>query len=163
MKNFLRKFFITRQAHNMMYKTRDMKRSKVLVFGTFDIFHKGHESFLRQAKKHGGFLTVVVARDKTVKAVKERLPKNKEKVRLEKIKASGMADASMLGYLGDKYRIIKKINPDVICLGYDQSAYVDKLAEKLLAFRMKNVRIKRLKAYQPKKYKSSLIDKSCNK
>jgi len=135
---------------------------KVLVFGTFDIFHKGHESFLRQAKSHGDFLSIVVARDKTVKTVKGKLPRNKEKVRLENIKKSGLADRVVLGGLGDKHVIIKKIKPDVICIGYDQSAYVDKLEEKLIAFGLKNVKIKKLKPFKSDIYKSSLIHKTYN-
>ena len=47
---------------------------KVLVFGTFDIFHKGHEYFLSEAAKHGS-LNVVVARDLTTYEVKGRFPK----------------------------------------------------------------------------------------
>jgi FAD synthetase len=136
---------------------------KVLIFGTFDIFHKGHQSFLRQARKSGCFLTVVVARDKTVKKVKGRLPKNAEKVRLKNIVESKIADKVILGGLGDKYAIIKKIRPDIICLGYDQIAFVEKLEEKLVAYGLKNVRIKRLKPYKPEIYKSSLINKECSK
>ena len=30
-----------------------MNQTKVLAFGTFDILHKGHEFYLKQAKKHG--------------------------------------------------------------------------------------------------------------
>lgn len=42
----------------------------VLTFGTFDIFHPGHEYYLREAKKHGDKLVTVIARDQTVKNVK---------------------------------------------------------------------------------------------
>ena len=130
---------------------------KVLVFGTFDVFHKGHESFLKQAKKYGDRLFVVIARDKTVLAVKKQLPRNDEKIRLKNIKDSKIADVVLLGHLGDKYKIIKEIQPDVICLGYDQKAYVDKLEAKLLSFGMKDVRIVRLEAYRPDVYKSSKL------
>jgi FAD synthetase len=133
---------------------------KVLVFGTFDIFHKGHESFLRKSRRHGDFLVVVVARDKTVKKIKGKLPKNKEKVRLDNVKKSGLADSVILGNLGDKYVVIEEIKPDVICLGYDQIAYVDKLKEKLIAFGFKNAKIKRLKPFKPDIYKSSKLKKS---
>ena len=117
---------------------------------------------MRQAKSHGGFLVVVVARDKTVETVKGKLPRNKEKVRLENIKKSKLADRVVLGSLGDKYAIIKKVEPDIICLGYDQDSYVDNLAEKLVAIGLKNVKIKRLKAFKPDIYKSSLIYKTYN-
>lgn len=42
----------------------------VMAFGTFDVFHPGHEYYLTQAKKYGDILIVVVARDKTVEKVK---------------------------------------------------------------------------------------------
>ena len=45
---------------------------KVMVFGTFDIIHKGHINMLIQAKKLGDFLVVVLACDKTIEAVKNR-------------------------------------------------------------------------------------------
>jgi len=48
-----------------------------MVFGTFDVFHKGHESFLRQAYCYGDFLVAVVARDKTVAKIKKHRTKNK--------------------------------------------------------------------------------------
>jgi FAD synthetase len=143
----------------MKNKTRSTGLKKVLVFGTFDIFHKGHESFLHQAGKLGNFLVVVVARDKTVQKIKGKLPKNREKVRLEKIRASRLADRVILGNLGDKYKVIKKVQPDIICLGYDQRAYVNKLAGKLFAFKMKNVKIERLKAFESDIYKSSKLTK----
>lgn len=129
----------------------------ILVFGTFDIFHKGHESFLRQAREYGGVLIVVVARDKTVWKVKGRLPKNTELVRLEKIKKSGLADKVILGNLRNKYAVIEKIKPDVICLGYDQMAFVDNLAGFLFEKGMKNVKIKRLESYKPDIFKSSKL------
>lgn len=138
------------------------KHGKVLVFGTFDVFHGGHINFLKTAKRQGNFLVVVVARDKTVGTVKGRLPINKEESRLEKIKKSGLADEVILGGLKNKYAVIKKINPDVICIGYDQSAFVDKLEENLFANGFKNVKIKRLKAFKSDIYKSSLINKTCN-
>ena len=43
---------------------------KIMTFGTFDIFHLGHKSFLKQAREFGNYLIVVIARDKTVKNIK---------------------------------------------------------------------------------------------
>jgi len=63
----------------MKYETHN----KIMLFGTFDIFHEGHRDFLRQAREYGDYLIVVIARDETVKNVKGKLPRNNESVRLQ--------------------------------------------------------------------------------
>lgn len=130
---------------------------KIMVFGTFDIFHKGHENFLKQARRYGNYLIVVVARDKTVTEVKGREPRNKEEERIKVLCNSNLGDKIVLGNLGDKYAVIKKYQPDVICLGYDQKAFVEKLKRKLKEFELDRTKIIRLRSHYPKKYKSSLI------
>ncbi len=126
----------------------------VMIFGTFDILHPGHKYFIKQAKKYGDYLITIVARDRTVKRLKGRLPINSEKQRLEAVKGLKLASKVALGNLTDKYRAIKKYRPDIICLGYDQHYFVDQL--KQLNFKIKIIR---LKAYRPKKYKTSIIKK----
>lgn len=130
---------------------------KVMVFGTFDVFHKGHENFLKQARKLGKFLIVVVACDKTVEKVKKHQTRNSEKRRLLAIRRSGLAEVVILGSLLDKYVVIKKYKPDIIGLGYDQDIFTNKLKKKLKEFGLDKTRIVRLKSYYPKKYKSSLL------
>lgn len=127
-----------------------------MVFGTFDIFHSGHKSFLRQAKKYGDYLMVVVARDKTVKEVKGQVTRDKEQIRLKNIKKNKLADRAVLGGLGDKYAVIKKYKPDVICLGYDQKFFVQGLKKMLKNFELKT-KIVRLKPCKPEIYKSSKL------
>ncbi|MFA6106736.1 MAG: adenylyltransferase/cytidyltransferase family protein [Patescibacteria group bacterium] len=126
---------------------------KVMVFGTFDIFHPGHAHFLKQARKLGRHLTVIIARDRNVKTIKGKLPRNKENVRLKRVRMSGLAQEVILGNLSDKYAVIRKFKPDVIALGYDQLNYTEGLAKKF-----KNIKIIRLKAFKPHIYKSSLIN-----
>lgn len=135
------------------------KKIKVMTFGTFDIFHKGHRSFLKQAKKYGNHLIIVVARDRTVWKVKGKFPENNEGDRAESVKKSGLADKVILGGLGNKYAVIKKNKPDVICLGYDQRAFVEELKNRLFSFGLKNVKIARLKSYKPRIYKSSKLSR----
>lgn len=130
---------------------------KVMVFGTFDIFHKGHENFLKQARERGNYLIVVIARDKTVLKVKGELPRNNEKIRLQTIIGNDLANEIILGGLADKYKIIKKHRPDIICLGYDQQAFTEKLEDKLKEYNLPNTKIARLKPYYQAKYKSSKI------
>ena len=132
---------------------------KVMAFGTFDIFHKGHENFLKQARKCGDYLIVVVARDKTVLSVKKQRTANNEHKRLKVLLNSKFIDESVLGSLGDKYSVIKKYKPDVICLGYDQKVFTKDLRIKLREFGLDKTKIIRLKSYYPKKYKTSIIKK----
>lgn len=132
-----------------------MKR-KVMAFGTFDIFHRGHRSYLKQAKKLGEYLIVVVARDETVAQIKKQPAKNKECERLEKIKLSKLADEVILGNLQNKYAVIKKYKPDIIALGYDQKINSREIRKKIKEFKL-NIKIRRLKAYQPQIYKSSKL------
>ena len=121
-----------------------------MVFGTFDILHKGHLDYFRQAKKHGDYLIAVVARDKTVLAVKGRLPLNNEKKRVKFVKK--FVDKAILGGLKNRHKVVVKYKPDVICLGYDQKADVNEL-KRFSA-------VKRMKSYYPEKYKSSKIRKN---
>lgn len=127
-----------------------------MAFGTFDIFHKGHESYLKQAKKLGNYLIVVVARDKTVLKVKKYGSLNNEEKRLKFLSETGLADEVILGSLTDKYTAIKKYAPAIIALGYDQKTDRVALKNKLKEFKIKS-KIVRLKAYKPEIYKSSKL------
>lgn len=132
---------------------------KVMVFGTFDGLHPGHLNLFKQARKYGDFLVAVVARDKTVKGLKKRLPQLNEKERLKKIKESGLVDKAMLGELEDHYLPVKKIKPEVICLGYDQKFFVAGLRKELKKMSL-SVKVYRLKPYLPKIYHTSKLRKS---
>ena len=134
-----------------------MKR--VMVFGAFDGFHPGHLNFLKQAKKYGDYLIVVVARDQRVKKVKGCLPKKSEKERLKEIKRQKLVNLVLLGQKKNPYQIIKKVRPDVICLGYDQKIFTQDLPRFLKETGLKT-KIYRLKPYKEKIYHSSIINKS---
>ncbi len=121
-----------------------------MIFGTYDILHKGHLNFFEQARKYGDYLIIIVARDKTVEKVKARKPLNNEKKRLKTVEK--FAVKAVLGYIKDRYKVIKEFRPDVICLGYDQKASLKDLKK----FK---IPIKRLKSYKPHKYKSSKLRK----
>ncbi len=131
---------------------------KVLVFGTFDGLHPGHYNFFKQAKKYGDYLIVVVARDIVVKKIKKHFPIKNEQQRLKEIQKYESVNKALLGYKKNPYLLIKKINPDVICLGYDQKAFTEDLAERVKEVGLK-IKIYRLKPYKPTKYHSSIISK----
>jgi len=137
-----------------------MKR--VLVFGTFDGLHPGHINFFEQAKARGDCLIAVVARDITVNQVKGRFPKRSELLRLKAVKQCKLIDQAVLGELGNPYAVIKKINPNIIALGYDQNSFTANLPEYIKKENLK-IEIIRLRAYCPKTCKSSLINKLIKK
>ena len=130
----------------------DKKNKIVMCFGTFDRLHPGHISYLKQAKKYGNYLIVIIARDVNVKKIKGRLPSKNEAERLEKIKKIKFVNRAVLGQIKNKYNIIKKYNPDVVCLGYDQN--VDE-TELRTVFKNKIIR---LKPYKEELYKSSKLN-----
>ncbi len=131
----------------------------VLVFGTFDNIHPGHEYFLEKAAAHGNFMTVIVARDAFVEKFKNKTPIHNENKRLQMIMNHPLVSDA---YLADKeigtYSIIKEIHPDVICLGHDQTA----LEENLKSWMQKNkikIHIKKLPPYKREHYSSTLLNK----
>ena len=129
---------------------------KVMAMGTFDMFHKGHKYFLKKAKEKGDYLVVLIARDATVEKVKGKKPMFDENTRKDVVERSMVADKVVLGSLTDKYLVFEEEKPDIICLGYDQVNFADKLPEEL-AKRGLKATIIRIEAYMPDIYKSSKI------
>ena len=129
---------------------------KVMAMGTFDMLHPGHLNYLKEAKRYGDYLVVVVARDKTVEQERGRKPVVDEKDRLNMVKAVNLVDEAVLGNIGDKLSIVEKVKPDFICLGYDQRVDEHKLEEELKS-RGLNVDVRRMKGYKSGKYKSSIL------
>lgn len=128
----------------------------VMAFGTFDLIHPGHEYFLKQAKKQGDSLIVIIARDRTVKQVKGKLPHNDEKQRQKAVLGLNLADKVVLGNLSDKYAVIRRYRPNIICLGYDQNNFTGQLKKQIKKAKLHS-KIIRLKALKPNQYKSSII------
>lgn len=135
---------------------------EILVFGTFDVFHYGHLQFLKQAKKLGDYLTVVIARDENVIKIKKRKPFHTEKERKEIIESLKIVDKAVLGDKKDVYKVIKEEKPNVIVLGYDQNTFVDKLEDYLKKEEINSI-IVRLKPFKENRLKSRLIKVSGNK
>jgi len=128
----------------------------VMCFGSFDVLHPGHLYYLKEAKKHGDQLIVVVALDSTIEKIKGKAPKYTEKERLEYLRELPYVDRAVRGYEADHYEIIEEINPDVICLGYDQDSFSEGLKEELAKRGMRPTII-RLGGYREDIYKSSKL------
>ncbi|MFA6991792.1 MAG: adenylyltransferase/cytidyltransferase family protein [Candidatus Gracilibacteria bacterium] len=132
------------------------KKNLVIVFGTFDYLHAGHENMFAQARELGHEILAIVALDKTVKAIKGALPDHNEKDRLQALKDTKWADKVVLGDEKDKTKAIKIYRPDIIALGYDQFAFTYYLQKLLVKLKL-DAKVVRLKPYRPHMYKSSLM------
>lgn len=133
-----------------------MKR--VLVFGSFDPLHPGHQNFFVQAKALGDHLTVVVAHDEALRAHKRREPFQTVEERLMAVATAPGVDRALIGNRqANKYTLLSELDFDVIALGYDQAPSGEAVRRELNARGKYQVEIVRLKPYQPEKYKSSII------
>ncbi|MBD3209190.1 adenylyltransferase/cytidyltransferase family protein [Candidatus Woesearchaeota archaeon] len=132
---------------------------KVMVFGSFDIVHDGHRSLFKQAKRHGDYLVVVVSRDATYASLRGHKPLHGEQERLRNVAEELLVDEAVLGDTKDAYRVVREHRPPVICLGYDQQAFVDRLQEKLRSCNLRSTKLVRLEPFRPERFKSSLLKK----
>jgi len=127
---------------------------KVLVAGSFDGFHVGHQFFIQQGIDLSGSLVVVVARDKTIERIKGRLPRNRESQRLDHICSIYTGITSMNPRLGRSdgsvIDLLKEESPDILLLGYDQDFKVS-----FFKSHFPDLKIYRAKAYNPHIFKSS--------
>lgn len=118
------------------------KGVRVMTQGVFDLVHLGHLHYLQVARSCGDELVVVVARDETVQRNKHA-PIFNEEARRELIAALEPVDMAVLGHRGDFYRIVEEIDPDIICIGYDQP-YKETAIEEECARRGLIVKVQRL-------------------
>ncbi len=95
---------------------------KVFVSGTFDLLHKSHIVFLKDAKKQGDHLSVIVVSDNSVYENKGKYPINNQEKRIENIKKLNIADKviDVGDNLYETLELICSLKPDIIVLGYDQ-------------------------------------------
>ena len=117
-----------------------------MATGTFDLLHLGHIYYLKEAKKLGDKLAVVVATDATVRKLKHE-PINPEEIRLNLIKELKIVDEAYLGHEDDIYEIVEEIKPDAIALGFDQIHDEDKIKSELKKRKI-NAKIVRLSEFK---------------
>lgn len=123
--------------------------TRVMIFGTFDHLHKGHEFVVHEAMKHGDVIAVV-ARDHHVKHIKNKDPMEPEDVRAQHLRDAFDAITVVLGDEQDFLAPVINHQPELILLGYDQQLPPGVSMDDLPC------PVERLAAFEPEKYKSSL-------
>jgi FAD synthetase len=118
-----------------------------LASGVFDLLHLGHVRFLEEAKKAGGRnaeLVVIIARDSTVEKRKGERPIMPENQRCALVESLKVVDCAILGFKDfDMGKVIEKLKPDVIAVGYDQEG-VEGSLRKYIEERGLKIRIARI-------------------
>lgn len=112
----------------------------VMAQGVFDLLHPGHLHYLRESREKGDRLIVVIARDSRI----EKDLYFDEEERKEMIEALEVVNEALLGSEESIYDTVKKVNPDVITLGYDQpfdEKEVSEMAEQALGEKVEVTRI----------------------
>ena len=131
---------------------------KVMVFGVFDGIHAGHRALLKQAKDLGNYLIVVVAPDHIVTELKGHSPRNGLVGRMDEVgKIRGVKEVLIGDHQNGTWEVVKKHQPDVIALGYDQTALRANLELHLDEFSPKPDIII-LGSYRPNQMHSSLLN-----
>ena len=130
---------------------------RVLIFGAFDLLHEGHKFFVQKAREYGDYVIASVARDGYIRRFKGRDPAHPEKERVKALQESGFVDAVCLSdeQIGS-FDVIRRENPDVICLGYDQESLRNSL-EYWLASNAVKIKVFVLPPFEEKTYKTSFL------
>ena len=103
---------------------------KVITYGTYDLFHYGHQRLLERAKDLGDYLIVGVTADDFDKQRGKINVKQSLMERIETVRATGLADEIIIEeYEGQKIDDIKRYDVDIFTVGSDWVGHFDYLNE----------------------------------
>ncbi|MCS4539369.1 MAG: FAD synthase [Thaumarchaeota archaeon] len=158
LRRMLRERLLERRGQGFQLTPQGRRKVRVVMIGgAFEIIHPGHIHTIREAKKLGDVLVVVVARDKTVSKNKGRNPITREDLRVELVSSIKNVDAAVLGGEGSIYDTLERVRPDIVALGYDQSHREEEI-EREAERRGLHVKVKRLNSPMPSVKTSRIVD-----
>ena len=101
-------------------KAKVQKKRIVFTNGCFDILHRGHIEYLKQAKSFGDILIVGLNSDSSVKNIKgKKRPIVNQKDRAEILSALSFVDYVCIFNQETPEKMIRKLIPDVLVKGGD--------------------------------------------
>ena len=104
--------------------------TKVITYGTFDLFHEGHYRLLQRAKALGDYLIVGVTTEEYDKTRGKLNVVDSLVTRIENVRKSGFADEIIIEESpGQKFTDIKKYNIDIFTVGSDWVGCFDYLKD----------------------------------
>ncbi len=104
--------------------------TKVITYGTFDLFHEGHYRLLQRAKALGDYLMVGVTTEAYDKARGKLNVVDSLVTRIENIRKTGFADEIIIEETpGQKVNDIRKFQIDIFAIGSDWVGVFDYLKD----------------------------------
>lgn len=104
--------------------------TKVITYGTFDLFHRGHYRLLRRAKALGDYLIVGVTTEAYDQTRGKLNVVDSLVTRIENVKRTGFADEVIIEEApGQKVNDIKKFHVDIFTVGSDWTGAFDYLED----------------------------------
>ncbi|GFI50163.1 glycerol-3-phosphate cytidylyltransferase [Lachnospiraceae bacterium] len=104
--------------------------TKVITYGTYDLFHEGHYRLLQRAKQLGDYLIVGVTTEDYDRARGKLNVIDSLMTRIENVKKTGFADEIIIEEAsGQKFRDIQKYQIDIFTVGSDWTGQFDYLKD----------------------------------
>lgn len=104
--------------------------TRVITYGTFDLFHEGHYRLLKRAKALGDYLIVGVTTEAYDRARGKLNVVDSLMTRIENVKKTGFADEVIIEETqGQKFNDIKKFHIDIFTVGSDWVGSFDYLKD----------------------------------
>ena len=104
--------------------------TRVITYGTFDLFHEGHYRLLKRAKALGDYLIVGVTTEAYDKTRGKLNVVDSLMTRIENVKKTGFADEVIIEEAaGQKFNDVKKFHIDIFTVGSDWIGKFDYLSD----------------------------------
>ncbi len=120
---------ISEKNLEILSQQKSAKKKIILVGGCFDLVHPGHIAYLKNSKKLGDFLVLLLESDESVRNSKKILAQSQQD---RELVLSGLKMVDMViplkGILKDEdyYMIVKTIKPDIIAITENDAQFANK-------------------------------------